>query len=46
MMLYTASLISAILSYLMACKMRHQNEEIDDNEYWAPQPRFREQYGY
>jgi hypothetical protein len=46
MELLTASMISAILSYLVACKMKHKNEEIiDEKDFWAPQPLSRQRYG-
>ena len=45
-LLFTASLISAILSYVVACKMKQKKEEeIDERMYWAPQPLTRQRYG-
>ena len=42
----TASVISAILSYLVACKMKRKTEEdIDEKQFWAPQPLTRQRYG-
>ena len=45
MMLLTASMISALVSYHVMCKRKQQKEEeIDEKDFWAPQPLSRQRF--